>query len=118
MGRVVLHVDANSFYASVEVLYRPQLRGKPVSVCGDPAARHGIVLASTPPAKRCGVRTGMAIWQAKQLCPSLICVSPDYLLSASLHPFDRSMPSGLTEAEKIRLSEFLRLAQDTVRNWK
>ena len=80
MGRVVLHVDANSFYASVEVLYRPSLRGKPVSVCGDPEARHGIVLASTPPAKRCGVRTGMTIWQAKQLCPSLICVSPDYRL--------------------------------------
>ena len=51
------------------------------------------------------------------LCNEL-SVSPDYLLSASLHPFDRSMPSGLTEAEKIRLSEFLRLAQDTVRNWK
>ena len=80
MGRVVLHVDANSFYASVEVLYRPALRGKAVSVCGDPEARHGIVLASTPPAKRRGVKTGMAIWQAKQVCPELICVPPDYRL--------------------------------------
>ncbi len=80
VGRVVLHVDANSFYASVEVLYRPALRGKPVSVCGDPEARHGIVLASTIPAKRRGVRTGMAIWQARQVCPDLICVPPDYHL--------------------------------------
>lgn len=80
MGRVVLHVDANCFYASVEVLYRPALRGKAVSVCGDPEARHGIVLASTPPAKRRGVKTGMAIWQAKQVCPELICVPPDYRL--------------------------------------
>ena len=51
------------------------------------------------------------------LCNGL-CVTPEYLLSASLHEFDSSMPSGLTEAERIRLSEFLRLAQDTVRNWK
>ena len=80
MGRVVLHVDANSFYASVEVLYHPWLRGKAVSVCGDPAERHGIVLASTPPAKRRGVKTGMAIWQAKQVCPELVCVPPNYRL--------------------------------------
>lgn len=80
MERVVLHVDANSFYASVAVLYRPELRGKAVSVCGDPAERHGIVLASTREAKKCGVKTGMAIWQAKQSCPELICVPPDYPL--------------------------------------
>ena len=78
MDRVILHVDANSFYASVEVLYRPELRGKPVSVCGDPEARHGIVLASTPPAKKRGVKTGMAIWQARQCCPGLICIPPHY----------------------------------------
>ena len=78
MERVVLHVDANSFYASVEVLYHPELRGKAVSVCGDPEERHGIVLASTIPAKRRGVKTGMAIWQARQVCPELICVPPHY----------------------------------------
>ena len=78
MDRVILHVDANSFYASVEVLYRPELRGKAVSVCGDPEARHGIVLASTPPAKKRGVKTGMAIWQARQSCPELICIPPHY----------------------------------------
>ena len=45
-------------------------------------------------------------------------VTPEYLLSASLHNFDASMPQGLTAAEKAKLSEFLRLAQDTVKNWK
>ncbi len=78
MSRVILHVDANSFYASVEVLYQPSLRGRPVSVCGDPEERHGIVLASTPPAKKCGVKTGMAIWQARQVCPALVCLPPHY----------------------------------------
>ena len=80
MGRVILHADANCFYASVECLYRPQYRGRPLAVCGDPEARHGIVLTATYPAKRAGVKVGMAIWQARQICPSLICVPPDYAL--------------------------------------
>ena len=50
--RTILHVDANSFYASVCTVFYPQYRGKPLSVCGDPEARHGIVLASTREAKR------------------------------------------------------------------
>ena len=45
MSRVILHADANSFYATVECLYNPDLRDKPVAVCGDPEERHGIVLA-------------------------------------------------------------------------
>lgn len=50
------------------------------------------------------------------LC-NLLGVTPQYLLSASLHTFDASMPEGLSERDRIRLSEFLRLAQDTVKNW-
>jgi len=45
MSRRILHVDLNNFYASVECLYRPEIRNKPVIVCGDIEARHGIVLA-------------------------------------------------------------------------
>lgn len=80
MGRVILHMDANSFYASVECLYRPALRDKPVSVCGNQKARHGIVLTSKQHAKRRGAKTGMAIWQARQFCPDLVAVPPDYAL--------------------------------------
>lgn len=80
MSRVILHVDANSFYASVECAYDPDIRGKAVAVCGDPEARHGIVLTSTREAKSEGVKTGMAIWQAKQVCPNLIVLPPDYEL--------------------------------------
>ena len=76
MERVVLHSDLNSFYASVECLYNPTLRGKPVSVCGSVEERHGIVLASTPEAKRYGVKTGDAVWQAKEKCPKLVVVEP------------------------------------------
>ena len=78
--RTILHVDANSFYASCECLYRPSIREKPVAVCGDPEARHGIVLTKNQHAKKYGVQTGEAIWQAKQKCPSLVVVPPDYPL--------------------------------------
>lgn len=44
-------------------------------------------------------------------------VTPEHLLSASLHNFDSKMPEGLSEQERAKLSEFLRLAQDTLRNW-
>ena len=76
--RVILHCDLNNFYASVETLLHPELQGKPVAVCGDPEKRHGIVLAKSQPAKVCGVKTGEAIWEAKQKCPDLIVVPPTY----------------------------------------
>lgn len=76
--RAILHSDANSFYASVEMALDPGLKGKAVAVCGSPEERHGIVLAKSDPAKKAGVKTGMANWQARQLCPDLIVLPPQY----------------------------------------
>jgi len=70
----------------VELLHRPQLRGRPVCVGGDVEERHGIILSGTPEARRCGVKTGEAIWQAKQKCPDLVVIPPDYDL---YHRFSR-----------------------------
>ena len=78
MSRTILHVDLNNFYASVECLYRPELRGKPVAVSGDVENRHGIILAKNQLAKAAGVKTGEALWQAKGKCPGLVCLPPDY----------------------------------------
>ncbi|MDR3563881.1 MAG: DNA polymerase IV [Negativicutes bacterium] len=78
MRRTILHVDLNSFYASVECLYRPELREVPVAVSGDAEARHGIILAKNNLAKGYGVKTGEAIWQARQKCSGLVCVPADY----------------------------------------
>ena len=78
MSDVILHVDANCFYASVEMNENPELRGKKIAVCGSTENRHGIVLTASYPAKRCGVKTGMANWPAKQACPDLIMVPPHY----------------------------------------
>ena len=57
--RTILHSDMNSFYASVEMMLDPSLRGKPVAVCGSTKSRHGIVLAKSQLAKEAGVKTGM-----------------------------------------------------------
>lgn len=78
LKRTILHSDLNGFYASVEALYRPELRNQPLAVAGDPEARHGIILAKNELAKPYGIKTGMAIWMAKQRCPNLVVVPPDY----------------------------------------
>ena len=78
MERTILHSDINACYVSIELLDRPELRGQPVAVGGDEQARHGIILAKSDEAKRCGVKTGMVLWQARQLCPELIILSPHY----------------------------------------
>jgi DNA polymerase-4 len=78
MGRTILHVDINNCYASIECLYRPEIRDKPVIVGGDVEARHGIVLAKNNIAKAAGIKTGEAIWQAKQKCHDLVIVPPDF----------------------------------------
>src|SRR5699024_3201360 len=77
-GRHILHVDANSFYSSVEMQENSTLRGKRIAVCGSKEDRHGIVLTASYPAKRMGVKTGMAIWEAQRCCRDLIIVPPHY----------------------------------------
>ena len=78
--RDVLHSDINCCYAQIECQARPELRGKPVVVGGDEEARHGIVLAKNLKAKRAGVKTAMALWEARKACPGLVVVPPDYRL--------------------------------------
>ena len=132
--RTILHSDINACYASIELLHRPELRGKPLAVggnplsaayyngisdmpgdalaargdsLGDPEARHGIVLTADYVAKRRGVKTGMALWQAKQVCPDITFVPPRmdlYLrFSKMAHEIyaeytDRQEPYGIDES--------------------
>ncbi|MBQ6492684.1 MAG: DNA polymerase IV [Erysipelotrichaceae bacterium] len=78
MKRTILHCDLNCFFASVEMLYNPELRKVPMAVAGDPKFRHGIILAKNVPAKRKGVKTAETINEALQKCPELIIRRPDY----------------------------------------
>mgnify|MGYP001122640147 CR=1 FL=1 len=77
MVRKILHIDCNCFYAAVEMQRHPKLRDKPLAVCGSVEDRHGIVLTANYLAKPRGVKTGMAVWQAKQVCPELEVLPPD-----------------------------------------
>ena len=77
MARHILHVDQNCFYASVEMQRHPELRDLPLAVCGSQEERHGIVLTANYIAKPFGIKTGMAIWQARQRCPNLVILPPD-----------------------------------------
>ena len=76
--RIILHCDLNNFFASVSLLYNQTLVNSPVAVCGSKENRHGIVLAKNELAKKYGVKTAEPIWQAKNKCPDLITIPPDY----------------------------------------
>lgn len=76
--RVILHVDMNSFYASVEMAFEPELRGKPLAIAGNVEERKGIVVTCSYEARAKGVKTTMPLWQAKRQCPELIVRKPNF----------------------------------------
>ena len=80
MEKTVLHIDCNKFYASVECLYRPEIRNKPVAVGGSTESRHGIILTKNEIASKYGLTVGEPLWKARQKCPDLIVVPPNFPL--------------------------------------
>ena len=97
MDRTVLHVDCNSFFASVETVFRPELARVPMAVAGDAEARHGIILAKNELAKARGVVTAETIWSAKQKCPNLVLVPPRYTAYADFSHKVREILSRYTD---------------------
>ncbi|MCP3738572.1 DNA polymerase IV [Rossellomorea sp. BNER] len=77
-GRVIFHVDMNSFYASVEMAYDPTLKGKPLAIAGNPEERKGIIVTCSYEARKFGVKTTMPLWEAKKLCSHLIIMRPNF----------------------------------------
>lgn len=77
MNKIILHIDFNSFFATVEQQANPRLRGKPIGVTGGDRMTRTVIGAASVEAKKFGVKTGMAIWQAKALCPQIILVRGD-----------------------------------------
>ncbi|MEK5270575.1 DNA polymerase IV [Aeribacillus sp. FSL K6-8394] len=78
MSRVILHIDMNSFYASVEAAFDPSLKGLPLAIAGNPEERKGIVVTCSYEARAFGVKTTMPVWEAKKLCPNLIVKKPRF----------------------------------------
>ncbi|MCA0970162.1 DNA polymerase IV [Halobacillus litoralis] len=77
-GRVIFHVDMNSFYASVEMAFDPSLKGQPLAIAGNPEERKGIVVTSSYEARKFGVKTTMPLFEAKRLCPDLKVMRPNF----------------------------------------
>lgn len=97
MERAILHVDCNKFYASVECLHRPEIRNLPVIVGGDAELRHGIVLTKNEIASKYNIKTGEAIWQAKQKCPGLVVVKPNFQLYVRFSKMARDIYGDYTD---------------------
>ena len=133
MDRVIIHSDANCFYASVEMLYHPEFAGKPLAVGGDPEARHGIVLTANYIAKKHGVKTGMALWQARQACPDVIFVPPRMDLYLKFSSMLREIYGEYTDStinpatvhkwikkgkiEAVQSSKTVRIPRQAFENW-
>lgn len=77
-GRIIFHFDMNCFYASVEMAYHPELKGKPLAIAGNPEERKGVIVTSSYEARAKGVKTTMPLWQARRLCPELIVRRPNF----------------------------------------
>lgn len=71
----IAHIDCNAFFASVEQVYRPELRDKPIAVSGMGGS---CVITASYQARKCGIGTGLPVWEARKLCPQLIIIPADF----------------------------------------
>ena len=77
-ARVILHLDMNSFFASVEQAHDPSLKGIPMAVAGNPKQRRGILVTCSYEARALGIYTTMTVGEARRLCPDIVIVPPDF----------------------------------------
>lgn len=97
MERTILHVDCNKFYASVECLHRPEIRHLPVAVGGSEASRHGIILTKNEIASKYGLVVGEPLWKARQKCPDLVIVPPNFPLYVRFSKMARKIYEDYTD---------------------
>ncbi len=79
-GKVILHVDMNSFFASVEIANDHSLKEKPVVVAGNEKERRGIIVTASYEARAFGIRATMPLWEARKKCPEMIVKTPNHEL--------------------------------------
>ncbi len=109
-----MHIDMNSYFASVEQQANPFLRGKPIGITGKQQKR-SIIAAASIEAKKRGVKTAMSTWEAKKICPSLIVYPGDpEKYSDVMHRFNRIYQEFTDRVEEFSVDEsFLDLSEQT-----
>lgn len=102
---LIMHVDMDAFFASVEIARHPELEGKPVCVAS-PVIRRGVISAASYPAREFGIRSGMPTFQAKELCPNIVLIAPDFELYGEVSRNVRDILISITpEVEQTSIDE-------------
>ena len=105
MGQIIMHVDMDAFYASVEIRDHPELKGKPLIIGSLPHER-GVVATASYEARKYGIHSAMNIKEAYRLCPAGVFMHPDFdkyrAVSHQLHEIWNAYASA---AETIALDE-------------
>ena len=127
MRRRIAHLDMDAFYASVELLRRPELKGLPVAIGGrGEPSRRGVVTTATYAARAFGIRSGMALRKAAELCPDCVFLPVDFdeyrrlsrMFKAAIATLaDRIEDRGIDEVY-IDLSEVPGVDEDKARRWR
>lgn len=113
MDHILMHIDMNSYFASVEQQANPFLRGKPIGITGKNQERSVVATASIE-AKKLGVKTAMSTWEAKKICPSIILWPGDPEKYADImHRFNAIYRSFTDRVEEFSVDEsFLDLTEE------
>ncbi|GAB4437831.1 MAG: DNA polymerase IV [bacterium] len=98
---MILHIDMDAFFASVEQASNPELRGRPIAVAG--SAKRAVIITSSYEARRFGVKTGMMVWEAKKACPHIQIVVANFekYASTSREIMNIFRKYGVTEAFSV-----------------
>lgn len=116
--RIVLHIDFDSFFASVEQQANPHLRGKPIGVTGSSLSK-GVICAASKEAKKFGVKTAMPIFKARQICPQIITVRGDFSKYQYIHEKSLEIFSKYSDlVEPFSIDEAFVEITDTVKFFK
>lgn len=117
MSRIILHIDMNSYFASVEQQANPFLRGKPIGITGKRTER-SIIATASKEAKKLGVKTAMSTWQAMKICPQLILVAGDAEKYAEItHRFNKIFFEFTHLVEPFSVDESFLDITDQAKDW-